>query len=133
MHGNGIRRALFNRRFLNASHKRSQRDGYASLPAQVATIQRERHNVKRMLIKHGILQSIGTAISARRRWTLLITFFLGCIGVSAWALAGKEEYVRQSGPEVLKFDELIKLSQTEKLDGPLSVRTSVQSKQHLRH
>jgi endonuclease/exonuclease/phosphatase family metal-dependent hydrolase len=78
--------------------------------------------VNRMLIKHGILQSIGTTISARRRWTVLVTFSLGCIWVSAWAHAGKEEYVRQSSPEVLKFDELAKLSQTEKLDAPLSTR-----------
>jgi endonuclease/exonuclease/phosphatase family metal-dependent hydrolase len=38
------------------------------------------------------------------------------------AYAGKEEYMRQSGPEPLKFDELLTLSQTEKPDGVLAER-----------
>jgi endonuclease/exonuclease/phosphatase family metal-dependent hydrolase len=78
--------------------------------------------MKRALLEHGIVHSVGGPISSRRRWTLLVTFFLGCIWVSALAKVGKEEYVRQSGPEVLKFDELIKLSQTEAVDGPLGTR-----------
>jgi endonuclease/exonuclease/phosphatase family metal-dependent hydrolase len=78
--------------------------------------------MKKTLVGHAILHSIEIAISSRRRWAFLAALSLGCIWINASAQAGKDEYIRESKPELLNFDELVKLSQTETPDAPLAAR-----------
>jgi len=78
--------------------------------------------MNRSLGLHRVLHSIKSSIFSPRPWKLLFVFFLGCTWAGTLAHAGKEEYVHESKPELLNFDELIKLSQTEQPDSALATR-----------